>query len=85
VASGRPVRAWLPFSLWVPSASLASGGGGGHRWPVGEAVAKGGQSAKGRLPGGAVSVAPLLAREWLPVVCGQWAKFRLPSGEPIGR
>jgi len=39
VASGRPVRAWLPFSLWVPSASLASGGGGGHRWPVGEAVA----------------------------------------------
>jgi len=35
-----------------------------HRWPVGEAVAKGGQSAKGRLPGGAVSGAPLLAREW---------------------
>ena len=36
VASGGPVRAWLPFSLWVPSASLASGGGGGQRWPVGE-------------------------------------------------
>ena len=28
---------------------------------------------------------PLLAREGLPAVCGQWAKVRLPSGEPIGR
>jgi len=77
-----------PFGQWVAGQGVApygrGVGGAGPFWPCSGAVPKGvavgGQSAKGRLPGGAVSGAPLLAREWLPAVCGQWAKFRLPSG-----
>ena len=74
-AYGRPFVA----SRWPVRGrgALFPKGGRPLLWPVGEAVAKGGQSAKGRLPGGAVSGAPRLAREWLPAVCGQsgvWPK-----------
>ena len=78
-SGGRPVwpvggRAWC--------GSLRPGRGRG-RLPFGQVAApslrvwpKGGQWAKAHLP---------FWPEWYPVVCGQWAKVRLPSGEPIGR
>jgi hypothetical protein len=87
---GWPVRGGAKASrlrLSLSGQSVASGGPVRGEAPAygrpfsgqwGEAVGVGGQWAiEARLPFGQSGP--------LPVVCGQWAKVRLPSGEPIGR